>query len=69
MGGYGGGSVQADPGAVHPYALGAVAGGGGGSMTAALLSIPPGEAIGFAFTMALVIGFGYVIICGTGRAR
>jgi hypothetical protein len=26
-------------------------------MTAALLNIPPGEAIQFAFTMALVIGF------------
>jgi hypothetical protein len=38
-------------------------------MTAALLNIPPGEAIQFAVTMALVIGFGYVIICGTGRPR
>jgi hypothetical protein len=38
-------------------------------MTAALLNIPPGEAIQFAFTMALVIGFAYVIICGTGRPR
>ena len=38
-------------------------------MTAALLSIPIGEAIGFAFTMALVIGFGYVLVAGTGRPR
>jgi hypothetical protein len=38
-------------------------------MTAALLNIPPAEAISFVFTMALVIGFGYVIICGTGRPR
>jgi hypothetical protein len=69
MGGYGGGGVQAHPGAVHPDALGAVAGGGGSGMTAALLNIPPGEAIGFAFTMALVIGFGYVLVTGTGRPR
>jgi len=69
MGGYGGGGVQVDAGAVHSNAVGAVAGGGGSRMTAAILKIPPGEAIQFAFTMALVIGFGYVIICGTGRPR
>ncbi len=38
-------------------------------MTSALLNIPPGEVIQFAFTMALVIGFGYLIICDTGRPR
>ena len=38
-------------------------------MTAALLRIPPGEAIQFAITMALVMGFSYVIICGTSRRR
>ncbi len=69
MGGYGGGGVQVDTGAVHSDALGAVAGGGGSRMTAALLNIPPGEAIQFAFTMALVIGFGYLIICDIGRPR
>ncbi|GEM_PF-7024395 len=38
-------------------------------MTSALLNIPPGEVIQFAFTMALVIGFGYLIICDIGRPR
>ena len=38
-------------------------------MTAALLAIPIGEAISFAFTLALVIGFGYVLVVGTGRPR
>jgi hypothetical protein len=38
-------------------------------MTAALLNIPLGEAIGFAVTMALVIGMSYAIIVGTGRPR
>jgi hypothetical protein len=38
-------------------------------MTAAFLSISPGEAISCAFTLALVIGFGYVLVAGTGRPR
>jgi hypothetical protein len=35
----------------------------------AVLDLPAGELLSFAVTMALVIGFGYVIICGTGRAK
>jgi hypothetical protein len=34
-----------------------------------ILDLPLGELVSFACTMALVIGFGYVIICGTGRAK
>jgi hypothetical protein len=38
--------------------------------TAQLLrDIPLGDAFSFAFTMALVVAFSYVIICGTGRPR
>lgn len=38
-------------------------------MTAAILKIPPGDAVKFAVTMLLVVWFSYAIICGTGRPR
>ncbi len=38
-------------------------------MTAILLDIPMADAIGFAISMFLAIGFGYLLIVGTDRRQ